>query len=165
MNTKYFFLTGMLLLGIIGLVACNPVITKPATMQRSEDRQRYEIGDTQMQVELDVFSGRPNPQWNLTTEERAELNRLLQALPEAKTEKPLLPGLGYRGFIVTALEDKATGCSEIVIFKKYVSAKCNGKLLQFTDKDRTLERWLLQTGRSHLEDSFYQQINSAIEGN
>lgn len=150
---------------IIVFVACNPVITGPATVQRSEGGQLYEIGDAQMQVELDMFSGRPNPQWNLTPEENAELNRLLQTLPKDKTGKASIPGLGYRGFIVTATEDKVEGCTEVFIFREYVTAKCSGELLQFADKDRTLERWLLQTGRGRLEDSLYQQIASQIEGN
>lgn len=50
-------------------------------------------------VELDVFSGRPNPGWPMTPAEAlglwAMLNRLLPTNP---VEAP--PGLGYRGFIV-----------------------------------------------------------------
>lgn len=165
MNTKFCFLVEVLLTYIIVLVACNPALTQPATKQRSEVQKLYEIGDVQMQVELDVFSGRPNPQWHLTPEESAELNRLLQTLPKDKTGKVSIPGLGYRGFIVTATEDGVQECSEVFVFKEYVTAKCNGELLQFVDKERTLERWLLQTGKGRLEDSLYKQIDSQIKGN
>lgn len=51
-------------------------------------------------VELDVFSGRPNPGWVLENKDAEELNRLLQNLPARKTSAPA-EGLGYRGFIVT----------------------------------------------------------------
>lgn len=50
-------------------------------------------------VELDVFSGRPNPEWQLTGEEAAELRRRLSDLPPADV-KPPPPRLGYRGFNV-----------------------------------------------------------------
>ncbi len=52
-----------------------------------------------MLVELDVFSGRPNPRWQLTGDEAARLARLLEILEPAKADPSTQPpGLGYRGF-------------------------------------------------------------------
>ncbi|RKH03207.1 hypothetical protein [Corallococcus carmarthensis] len=54
-------------------------------------------------VELDIFSGRPNPRWALTEREARQLTERIRADPSL-----LLPldadtgGLGYRGFIVRA---------------------------------------------------------------
>jgi hypothetical protein len=50
-------------------------------------------------VELDLFSGRPNPQWRLSGSARDRLLALLRAaLPTHESASE--PGLGYRGFIV-----------------------------------------------------------------
>jgi hypothetical protein len=52
-----------------------------------------------MIVELDIFSGRPNPRWSLSESENAELARLIESLQPAASPPSLTPpGLGYRGF-------------------------------------------------------------------
>ena len=60
--------------------------------------------DTGATVELDVFSGRPNPSWTLTPAQGVKLRQLLRAvrdLPKAhKRGPPAEPGLGYRGLIL-----------------------------------------------------------------
>lgn len=58
------------------------------------------------QVELDIFSGRPNPIWTLSPKEEQELVDRLEADPAqmlpvtAATE-----GLGYRGYVVTRVKE------------------------------------------------------------
>lgn len=52
-----------------------------------------------MEVELDLFSGRPNPRWELNAEEAATLADRLRDLPRGlRGGEP--PSLGYRGFVV-----------------------------------------------------------------
>lgn len=53
-------------------------------------------------VELDVFSGRPNPRWELTRATGIQLHALLNELPYSATKLPHPTSLGYRGFIVTS---------------------------------------------------------------
>jgi hypothetical protein len=57
--------------------------------------------ETRLLVELDLFSGVPNPCWELSAEERGELRARLKHLRPAAP-----PGvgdvLGYRGFLVYA---------------------------------------------------------------
>jgi hypothetical protein len=53
-----------------------------------------------VEVELDAFSGRPNPQWQLSPERTADLLSKISSLPEAKAAPPE-PGLGYRGFLLS----------------------------------------------------------------
>ena len=48
-------------------------------------------------VELDVFSGRPNPRWQLSAEEGADLENRLGGLPQTDPAEIPAP-LGYRGF-------------------------------------------------------------------
>jgi hypothetical protein len=56
-----------------------------------------ELTDTQ--VELDIYSGLPNPRWQLTADEATELESRLVDLPASA--RPIPDGkLGYRGFVV-----------------------------------------------------------------
>ena len=59
-------------------------------------------------VELDIFSGRPNPRWELTQRESQQLLERLKddriALSKADDTKG---NLGYRGFIVSATDPEA----------------------------------------------------------
>jgi len=52
-----------------------------------------------MEVELDVFSGRPNPKWELNTGDTRKLQTKLDSLTE-QTTPAADPGLGYRGFVL-----------------------------------------------------------------
>lgn len=54
-----------------------------------------------MQVELDAYSGRPNPVWTLSAEEARALRALLAGAGAAIALPMVVPeGLGYRGFVV-----------------------------------------------------------------
>ena len=61
------------------------------------DTFNVDLSDTT--VELDVYSGLPNPRWQLTTEESAQLEDRLSDLERSSDPLPAL-GLGYRGFYV-----------------------------------------------------------------
>jgi hypothetical protein len=50
-------------------------------------------------VELDVFSGRPNPRWELDDRASQELRQLQSRLTKAREAAAEPPGLGYRGFL------------------------------------------------------------------
>lgn len=51
-----------------------------------------------MLVEVDVFSGRPNPRWELNAPWREELQRLQSRLLVSSQAPLEPPALGYRGF-------------------------------------------------------------------
>ena len=51
------------------------------------------------EVELDIFSGMPNPTWTLTNAEADNFVKQLAALPRTSARE-LSGNLGYRGFIV-----------------------------------------------------------------
>lgn len=51
-----------------------------------------------MLVELDLFSGRPNPRWELDARGRDHLAQLQRRLRPARAGADP-PGLGYRGFV------------------------------------------------------------------
>jgi hypothetical protein len=52
-----------------------------------------------MFVELDVFSGRPNPRWELDEHRSHQLLQLESRLTRTRQAAPEPPGLGYRGFL------------------------------------------------------------------
>ena len=51
-----------------------------------------------MLVELDVFSGRPNPRWELDEQSSKKLLQIQSRLRRTRESPPDPPGLGYRGF-------------------------------------------------------------------
>lgn len=53
-----------------------------------------------MDVELDIFSGRPNPRWSLAEPQNELLLSLIASLQPATALPPQIPGLGYRGFLI-----------------------------------------------------------------
>ena len=116
-----------------------------------------------MQVEVDMFSGRLNPHWELTVPESQEFARRFQSLSAHKGEGFVNEGLGYRGLIVRESGEEVEGDREIVIYNGLVVSKRQGKSKQFTDPNRALEKWLIQTGEARLDDELYHQISKLAE--
>jgi hypothetical protein len=72
-----------------------------------------------VEIELDVFSGRPNPSWRLTEPEAQYLGGLLDGLPSGAS--PPQVDLGYRGFIVRRYDANSRALPELRIFGGTVS--------------------------------------------
>src|SRR5690349_11395071 len=86
-------------------------------------------------VELDLFSGRPNPRWSLSVAQAAELSGLLARLEASSaTQEDVLAGLGYRGFRIEGGEDGPA----IVWRGRYRS-----RSRRLADPERTIEWFLL----------------------
>jgi len=103
-----------------------------------------------MVVEIDIFSGRPNPRWQLSETENARLTRLLESLePAVAGPSPSPPGLGYRGF---RLRDSAG--STWSAYGGFIQSP-NGLL---ADPKRRVERFLLE----HLPAE-YEELRSPLE--
>lgn len=134
------------------LVMVVPLLGYPASAKENEP----------IQVELDIFSGRENPYWELTPQEASQFARLLETLPESKGESSVREGLGYRGLIVTQAGKSIAGYDEILISNGLVVARKGNESRLFIDKDRLLEQWLFQTAKGRLEDSLYQQVSPVI---
>ena len=88
-----------------------------------------------MDVEIDIFSGRPNPRWRLSEAETARLMPLLESLDHAAGGPPPgPPGLGYRGI---RLRDSAG--STWSAYRGFIQSS-HGLL---ADPARAVERFLL----------------------
>lgn len=87
-----------------------------------------------MLVELDVFSGRVNPLWQLDAGQEQRVRALQQGLPERGEPMAEPPGLGYRGFRYTL---------DGVPWRAWNGAVA-GRGRAFDDPRRTVERLLLE---------------------
>ncbi|RWU07415.1 hypothetical protein [Pedobacter chitinilyticus] len=102
-------------------------------------------------ITLDIFSGRPNPTWELSDEQAKILKEKLYSLREKSLLKSpsILYGLGYRGFIVSSVGDPDLPQKMLV----------NANIVDFgwtresyVDHQNDIEKWLLDTSGSFLDD-------------
>ena len=111
-----------------------------------------------MHVELDVFSGRPNPTWNLSQDEGRELTRLHRQLPAQAPPTSLPEGLGYRGFRVSGFQP----FQELVVWKNTVTAARAEPPQQWHDANRSLEGFLLGTARAHVDTALFATVQGLV---
>jgi hypothetical protein len=116
-----------------------------------------------LQIELDAFSGRPNPRWELTGAQAAEFLTLFRALPRAQGSYSLGDGLGYRGFVVRANGRSVDGYDDIRLYRGTVLARHGDQIDKFSDPERVLERWLLRSAGAYLAEPILKYIQSEIE--
>jgi hypothetical protein len=104
-----------------------------------------------MDVEVDLYSGRPNPYFRLDPAKAGELMRRLAALPPSHGDATPREGLGYRGLRIEAGAADSP-VAEIVVSDGVVLVRNRGGgqyLLE--DPDRALERWLIEAGAASLD--------------
>ncbi len=105
-------------------------------------------------VELDVYSGRPNPVWRLSAEQTGTVLGMLHALAPAPL-RATPDGLGYRGVLVT-VADPATGAPlRAKVFDGLVRTGTEADGTYLADPGRRVEQFLVETGRSHIDESLY----------
>lgn len=115
-----------------------------------------------MQVTVDLFSGVPNPSWELSVAEGEVFLDLLRSLPVKPDAVRMNEGLGYNGLIVTGIEPYLKNCREVVIFNECVLIHQQNQTQQLSDQARNLEQWLFQTGKGRLEPILYQLIQTQV---
>jgi len=98
-----------------------------------------------MIVELDVFSGRPNPTWSLSAEQVKELIGLFQNLPPADQSAPET-GLGYRGFLISN-PDRAGGLAKHIRIYGGIVTMTDGHEQSYRDVHGIEHRLLLQASQ------------------
>ena len=113
-----------------------------------------------MQVELDIFSGRPNPTWMLTSDEMRTVRQLLaQLAPVGDQPLAVHEGLGYRGFILTGTADEGV----VSVWRSVVRDATTSCPSVKWDPHRTLEKFLLETARSRLDPALWQFVQAQID--
>jgi hypothetical protein len=91
-------------------------------------------------VELDVFSGRPNPRWTLAGSRVDELRETVRDLTSGEPRD--IPGLGYRGFVLTADRNR----DRVRAFQRTIRVE-RGARAEILRDDRGLEELLLLQAR------------------
>ena len=110
------------------------------------DTQKKEgKSDPLAEVELDLFSGRPNPVWTLNHSFTEELLNRISRLASARTI-PIdgVGQLGYQGFRITLPASSEYGDTAIVFSGKITLIR-NRRRMYYDDPERQLEIWLLST--------------------
>ena len=138
---------------LVSIIPCATFLQSPG----------MDTGDGRMRVELDAFSGRPNLQWDLTSQEAAEFLTRFKSLCRSVERVSPTEQLGYRGLSVRKQAGEIEGYDVILIYNESVVARRAGESHNFTDIDRELERWLLKTGMARVEDGSLQRIWPEIE--
>jgi hypothetical protein len=107
---------------------------------------------SQVAVELDIFSGRPNPSWTVRSEQQAALLAKLSDEPETPAGRLGVPPLGYRGFLIRITSQ---GREDLVhVFDG--SIEYDGK--HYRDADRAVERFIIDTMPDDVKRGFNEVV-------
>ena len=113
-----------------------------------------------MEVEVDIYSGRPNPRFSLSPPASAELMRRIESLSPLGGQGTISEALGYRGFRVVP-GDEDPSVEEIVASNGVVLVRQpDAQERIMADRDRSIERWLAQAGASALDS----EVVSVLRG-
>lgn len=146
----------------LGIIAC--VVAGGAIAAMSMTPQTPAVT---VRVEVDVYSGRPNPRWTLSAAAAGTLLGRLRALPAAAAAEPR-DGLGYRGLIVR-LDPVPEGlCATIRIANGLACCMPEpGAAPRDTacrrDTDRALERWLVSSAEPALEPGLLKMLTDQLK--
>ncbi len=95
-----------------------------------------------IRVELDIFSGRPNPSWELSAEDVSELaGRITNLTPASRSS--VMGGLGYRGFVISN-PGKIEGLPiQIRVYNGTITITEN-ELTSYYEDMNNIESWFLE---------------------
>lgn len=104
--------------------------------------------EPRVRIELDVFSGRENPSWELSREDAREIIALLRSKNERAAQPHPLKGLGFRGFVITVKRDEHE--------ERYLAS---GPVIelgrqQYLDPESKIERFIVATMPAKLRNEF-----------
>jgi hypothetical protein len=112
-------------------------------------------------VTLQVFSGRPNPVWQLTEKEEAELNEKLNSARNFVAKRPsgVFGGLGYRGFSLARSADHPHGPLAMAVHEGILERGASAPNLV---DDVGLESWLANLGASHIPAEVREHVTAQL---
>jgi hypothetical protein len=109
---------------------------------------------TAVEVEIDVFSGMPNPIWTLSQADAVVFLSKRSELQKTAA-RPRSTKLGYRGLFVRLPQEAGR---EIYIQNGVAEVNDQSSLTFFLDPQRSLERWLIETGKRFLSPETLEAI-------
>ncbi|HKE18668.1 MAG TPA: hypothetical protein VKB80_27515 [Kofleriaceae bacterium] len=112
-------------------------------------------------VTLNIFSGRPNPTWQLTDSQALELRERLDAIRGTSFDKPAgaLGGLGYTGFTLAATQEDNI---EPEIFVHDDVVDLGPQNVSLRGANRELENWLIASGGDAVEPVARRHVDDLI---
>jgi hypothetical protein len=114
---------------------------------------------TPVTVEIDIFSGMPNPDWTLSAADAAMFLSKLSGLQQT-VARPQSANLGYRGLVVRMPQEAGR---RIYIQNGVIESSDGTSSTFFLDPQRSLERWLIGTGRKFLRHTVLEAIDAALQ--
>jgi hypothetical protein len=113
---------------------------------------------TTVHVEVDLYSGRVNPAWDLNDADAERFVTRVGALQRRSGGGPAAPeGLGYRGLHVTLSSDGAIERFSIADGTVTTDAATTSAR-SLHDPDRRFEKWLLETGKEQLGADLFEHL-------
>jgi len=109
-------------------------------------------------VEVDIFSGMPNPEWTLSEASATMLMAKLSGMPKT-TVGPRSTNLGYRGLVVRIAGE---GERTLFIHKGLIESRQGDSSTFLLDKDRAVEGWLIRSGRESLSDEVRRLLDAEL---
>ena len=112
-------------------------------------------------VTLDIFSGRPNPVWQLTEQQDSELAEKLTSARTLTTQRPsgVFGGLGYRGFVISRSVDDPRGPMR---FTAHEGVLDHGFGAPNQIDDIGLKSWLAGTAGTQVPQEVLEHVTSQI---
>jgi len=123
--------------------------------------EKPSIDATNANVEIDVYSGRPNPSWSLSKEVISDLLRRLQVLEPSRSAPTEFDGLGYRG-VRAELRDSLELSASLFVSRGSVTIIRNGRQSWYRDEGRELELWLVHTGTNIVSSNVLENVTKEI---
>ena len=115
----------------------------------------------QARVDVDIFSGRPNPAYLLSEADTKEVAQMLGSLEETPADHFSDP-LGYRGFQLQLPGSQADEGIQVRVFGGLVRYDTRATTQYFLDPERKVERWLVASAEPHLPPGVYEAIPSEL---
>lgn len=111
-------------------------------------------------VEMDIFSGQPNPTWSLSD---PELTTFITAVNDLPVVQPVLAPehLGYRGFNVHL--DQGGNKTTYHIYNGFIRISSSNEISFRRDYTNTIELRLLETGRPYISSEIYEMVRNTIQ--
>lgn len=112
-------------------------------------------------VVADLYSGRPNPSFQLTPSQEEKLRERLSGTKEHIERRPsgVFGGLGYRGFKLSRPPDHPAGPLHLHLHEGIADQGAFGA--NFVD-DTRIEHWLAEIAARHLSESASHHIHHAL---
>lgn len=113
------------------------------------------MAKTTYKLELDCFSGRPNPKFEIAKEDFAVLYSEIQRL-ETITPQPLFDGLGFRGFVLS--DSFAT----LISVQQHIIKIAINKSAQYKKNNRAILTRLISLAGKYDEEKAYETLIKKI---